>query len=106
MTGILARIEPPATDRVRVNDLLAGLTLEATGDFTSQQVLDAINLRVNTALAGAELTDLSNIQTELGNQVGVDAKALYARKVWAVLIAVEAGSLTNEATARSILNIA
>lgn len=105
MTGILARIEPGAVDRLQTHLVGASLVLEAEGAFSAAQVLAALNSVVQNPLAGAELTDLNDIESVLAAKPTVEEKLRYLLLVESTFIAVESGALTNEAAARSTLGI-
>jgi hypothetical protein len=105
MTGIFGRVDPDATDRLAVHLVGAGLVLEARGDFTPAQVLAALNSVLESPLAGAELTDLTNLETQMDNETGTVDKIAYVRAVESIMIAIELGALTNETAARTALGV-
>lgn len=106
MAGLWERIKPTATlPRVSQHLLDASMTLYADGAFTSQQILDAINGTLGASpLAGAELTDLTAIRTQLDAKATATLKIIYALRMSAIGIAAEMGRV-NEATWRSTLGI-
>jgi hypothetical protein len=94
-----------ADDRCSQHLLDAAMILYGTGEFTAQQVLDGLNSRLTSPLAGAELTDLTNIRAQLDAQGTTTLKIVYTDKIRAAGIAGEVGAIT-EAKWRSILGIA
>lgn len=105
MAGIWERVKSTAAVRVPSHLLDAAFVLNATGTFTQQQIIDALNAQLPAPLAGAELTDLQNIVSEMTSQGTTTLKLVYIEKIKAAFICAESGSV-NEATFRSILNIA
>jgi hypothetical protein len=105
MAGIWERIKPTTTDRVPSHLLEAAFVFKDTGTFTNQQIIDALNANISAPLAGAELTDLTNIATALASAGSVTNHLVYMGKVRAAFIGAESGSI-NEAQFRSILGIA
>lgn len=81
--------------------------LVGRGVFTGTQAKDHINvtLPANKQLTAPEATDLNNILTQAQSGVAT-AKLDYMLRLQALLILVESGLLTNEATFRSELGIA
>jgi hypothetical protein len=105
MAGIFERLKPSAVDRVSAHLLDAAFVFNATGDFTTTQLKNGINGTLASPLAGAELTDIDNIATQLAAQANNTLKIIYFEKVKAATICVEMGVM-NEATFRSVLGIA
>jgi hypothetical protein len=105
MAGIFERVKQTATDRVPSHLLEAAFVFKDLGTFTNQQIIDALNAKVTTPLAGAELTDLTNIATALAGAGSATNKLTYKEKIRAAFIGAESGSIT-EAQFRSILGIA
>jgi hypothetical protein len=105
MAGIFERVKQTATDRVPSHLLEAAFLFKDKAIFTNQQIVDALNAKVQTPLAGAELTDLANIATALAGAGSLTNRMDYLNKVRAAFIGAESGSIT-EAQFRSILGIA
>lgn len=105
MAGIWNRIQSSiGGDRLGVHLIEAAFVTFNAGFFTSQQVINGLNATLATPLAGAELTDLGNIQTQLTNASGTANKLAYLERIKAATILGERG-LINEATFRTILGI-
>lgn len=109
MAGIYDRLKPEGphgdgTDRLNAHLFDSAFLFTATGDFTNQQALSAINSTLNTPLSGDELVDLSDIQSELNSQGTTLSKLVYYEKIAAVAICVEVGVM-GEAAFRSTLKI-
>lgn len=106
MAGIWERVKKAATlERCSAHLFEAALSFYGTGDFTAQQVLDGINGTLANDLAGAEVTDLTNIRTQLDAQGTTTLKLVYLQKVKAAVIAGEMGAI-DETKFRSVLGIA
>ena len=106
MAGIYERVKKAATlERCSAHLFDAALTLYGTGDFTSTQVLNAINDVLANDLAGAEVTDLTNIRAQMDAQGTTTLKLVYTAKVRAAVVAAEMGNVT-DAQFRTILGIA
>ena len=104
MAGIWERVKVDAADRISSHLLDAAFVFNATGDFTQQQIIDAINSKIVSPLAGAELTDLGNITSQMSAQGTATLKLVYLEKVRAAMLCAEM-NLFNETTFRSILGI-
>jgi hypothetical protein len=78
----------------------AAVYLSVRGVFTNQQILNALNSKLTTPLAGQELTDLQTILTN-ANTGTATAKLDYLERIDALNIAVEMGVLTSEAVYRT-----
>ena len=107
MAGIFDRLgaATPGNNRIPSEVLHSAFILLADGQFTAQNILDALNSTVTDPLSGAELTDLSNIDTNVDNEVGRSAKLEYVTIIRAAFISAEAG-LINDTQFRTILGIA
>ena len=106
MAGIYDRISGTVgpTDKISANLIHASYVLRALGEFTDTQILDALNATVANNLAGAELTDLTNIAAAMDAETGTVDKLVYAERLRATAIAIEEASLS-DANMRSILGI-
>ena len=104
MPGIWERVKSSAADRLSSHMVDAALTLYSAGNFTSQQVLDGINGQLASALAGVEVTDLSNIRAAMDAISQTANKLVYVGKVRAAFLAGEVGAIT-ESQFRAILGI-
>jgi hypothetical protein len=105
MAGIFERVKQTATDRVPSHFLWAAFVFKNKGTYTSQQLLDSLNIGLQTPLAGAELTDLTNIVNAMAAAGSLTNRMDYINTLGAAAIAVEAGRMA-EAQFRSILGIA
>lgn len=107
MAGIWNRLIPGGVDgnlKVPAHLLKAAVYLSVRGVFTNQQILNAINAKISTPLAGQDITDLNAVITNAG--VGAAAAKLdYLERFDALNIAAEMGVLTVEATYRTELGI-
>lgn len=76
MAGIYSRIVPGAEDRVPIHLIVAAIkayfvnSLDPTKGATGAQLLQALNQRLQTPLAGQEVTDLSGIASKLDSFSG------------------------------------
>lgn len=104
MAGIYERIKPSAEDRVSSHLLDAAFVFIHSGNFTNQQVANAIDNTIGSPLTNEEKTDLSNISTQLVNAGNLTNKLLYLEKIKAAFMLVEMGVI-NETTFRSLLGI-
>lgn len=104
MAGIFDRVKP-GEDRVSSHLLKAGMYLAVEGTFTDQQIITAINSKLETALGTAAQTDLATVRAAITAASTLQAKLNLFELFDALNIAVEMGVLTNEATYRSKLGI-
>lgn len=107
MAGIWNRIIPNSTEsnfRISAHLLKAAVYLSVRGVFTNQQILNGINAKLSTPLAGQEITDLTNVLANAAIGTAI-AKIDYLERFDALNIAAEMGVLTVEATYRTELNI-
>ena len=104
MAGIWERIKPGVNDRCPVHLVKAAISLGVKGSFSDAQIRNAINAQIQTPLDAAAETDLINIRTAAAAGSAAN-DSLYMHYLDGVLIAVEAGAITSEATFRSELGI-
>jgi hypothetical protein len=102
MSGLYDRLTGP--DSLNVHYFGAGFVGYAAGDWTGQQVLDALNNLLVTPLSGAEVTDLNAIVAEVDSKVGATEKMIYALRLDAACLAVEVGQI-GETAWRTMLGI-
>ncbi len=103
MSGIFDRIG--GDDNVAVHFITSAIVLGAAGEFTNQNILDAVNAQIDVPLDAASQTDLVNIKAETLAQSDAGDRGVYMHKLESILIAVEVGAFTNEANFRAFLNI-
>ena len=103
MAGIFDRLT--GGDNLPVHFITGALVLGAEGEFTNQNILDALNNQVVTAIDSASETDLLNIKTELLAQTGSGGRADYMHRLESIMIAVAIGEFNNETNFRSFLGI-
>jgi hypothetical protein len=104
MPGLWERIHPDAVDRLAVHLLDAAMVLYATGTYTRQQIVNALNAHLQTPLTSTELTDLSAIADTLDAQGTANAKVVYEQQVMGFSIAGEFGVI-DEAQFRAGLGL-
>ncbi len=105
MAGIWERVRGDADDRINAHLFEAAFVFNATGTFTEQQIINALNDNLISPLTANELTDLNNITSQMSLQANNTLKLIYMEKIKSALICAEVGVI-NEVTFRSILNIA
>lgn len=111
MSGLWERVKESADDNVPVHLIISGIkayhvyTVDNTKGATKAQILAAINSLLDTDLAGAEITDLNNIATELDSLSNNTAKLIYLSNLEYAFTAAEMGVI-NEAKWRNDLGIA
>jgi hypothetical protein len=91
MAGLWERVNKTADDRIPVHLLDAAMVLYATGTYTRQQIVNAINAQLLTPLTSAELADLSAIADQLDAQGTANQKVVYEQEVMGFSIAAEFG---------------
>lgn len=110
MPGLFDRVHNSGNDRIDVHLLIAGLGGYAFGMWTAQQILDALNSKLASPLAGLELTDLTAIRTAIdaitaGNtDVQEGRRMVRLRRMELACIAAENG-LVNEVQWRAGVGI-
>jgi hypothetical protein len=108
--SIFDRLKPDGpngdgTDRVQAHLADAAIFLVADGSFTEAQARSAINAHLETPLAGAELSELNQVLTNIQAEPTLTDKIRYSMRWGHIVMVVESGDLTSEAIFKSVLNI-
>jgi hypothetical protein len=93
MAGLWERVNDAADDNVQVHLIVAGIKANGAGLFTPQQILDAVNAKLESPLAGAEVTDLNDITTVLSGKATTTDKLVYVNVVEAMFVSAEVGAV-------------